>query len=231
MRDNDMTDAEWQTQRDHMTILGLSRLRHPLPYFAEYPYFLWGEVNYDSEGDCACPTDQGWTSLRVANRQSNEFVMLYEPVALPASCEMAAASPSAELAWLAAYLTAVRTGGMIYTPDSDRMMDPDEIAVSLSGLPYRLAAADAVREMFQNPDLAPFDSHAWWGGWKWHTRFASDMTAPLRATMLVVQEGEASEELIAWLQVWWGEPPAAPYVDGVRQAIWFATGIDPAGLG
>jgi hypothetical protein len=29
----------------------------PRPYFAEIPYALWGEVNYDSEGDCGRPTD------------------------------------------------------------------------------------------------------------------------------------------------------------------------------
>jgi hypothetical protein len=40
----------------------------PLPFFAEYPYYLWGEVNYDSEGDCKRPTDRAWTRLELANR-------------------------------------------------------------------------------------------------------------------------------------------------------------------
>src|SRR5262245_37540282 len=31
------------------------------PFFAEIPYYVWGEVNYDSMGDCKRPTDREWT--------------------------------------------------------------------------------------------------------------------------------------------------------------------------
>jgi hypothetical protein len=37
------------------------RLTEPRPFFAEVPYYLWGQVNYDSEGDCKSPTDREWT--------------------------------------------------------------------------------------------------------------------------------------------------------------------------
>ena len=35
-----------------------------MPFFAEAPYFLWGEVNYESEGNCRRPTNRSlwWAS-------------------------------------------------------------------------------------------------------------------------------------------------------------------------
>jgi hypothetical protein len=45
-----------------------------MPFFAEAPYFLWGEVNYDSEGNCPRPTDRSWTELELTNRQTHEQV-------------------------------------------------------------------------------------------------------------------------------------------------------------
>lgn len=48
------------------------RLDSPRPYFAEVPYYLWGQVNYDSEGDCKSPTDRKWTWLELTNRETRE---------------------------------------------------------------------------------------------------------------------------------------------------------------
>ncbi len=44
------------------------------PYFWEIPYALWGEVDYDSDGDCRDPNDREWTELTVINRGTSERV-------------------------------------------------------------------------------------------------------------------------------------------------------------
>ncbi len=47
-------------------------IRTKRPYFAEFPYYLWGDVNYDSFGNCKFPTDRYWTKLCVQNRNTFE---------------------------------------------------------------------------------------------------------------------------------------------------------------
>ena len=42
-----------------------------LPFFAELPYYLWGSVNYNSEGNCKSPRDRNWTHLEI-NRRGND---------------------------------------------------------------------------------------------------------------------------------------------------------------
>ena len=48
------------------------RLTESRPFFAEVPYYLWGQVNYDSEGDCESPTDRDWTWLALRKRETKE---------------------------------------------------------------------------------------------------------------------------------------------------------------
>jgi hypothetical protein len=50
------------------------RLTEPRTFFAEVPYYLWGQVNYNSEGDCSSPTDRTWTWLDLTNRESREHL-------------------------------------------------------------------------------------------------------------------------------------------------------------
>ena len=50
------------------------RLTESRPFFAEFPYYLWGQVNYDSEGDCKSPTDRDWTWLDLTNRETREHL-------------------------------------------------------------------------------------------------------------------------------------------------------------
>jgi hypothetical protein len=52
------------------------RLTEPRPYFAEIPYYLWGQVNYDSEGNCKSPTDRTWTWLDLTNRETREHLAI-----------------------------------------------------------------------------------------------------------------------------------------------------------
>jgi hypothetical protein len=46
----------------------------PRPYFAELPYYAWGQVNYDSEGDCKTPLDRNWTWIELTHRDTDEHV-------------------------------------------------------------------------------------------------------------------------------------------------------------
>src|SRR5262245_24881079 len=46
------------------------------PYFAEVPYYLWGEVNYDSDGDCEKPRDRSWKELYLEHRGTRERVSI-----------------------------------------------------------------------------------------------------------------------------------------------------------
>lgn len=55
-----------------MERITVERGSEPLPFFAEYPYYLWGEVNYDSDGGCERPTDRAWKWLELKNRDSRE---------------------------------------------------------------------------------------------------------------------------------------------------------------
>jgi hypothetical protein len=44
------------------------------PYFWEIPNALWGEVDFDSDGNCREPNDREWTELTVINRDTGERV-------------------------------------------------------------------------------------------------------------------------------------------------------------
>ncbi|MBN1430495.1 MAG: hypothetical protein JXB07_19145 [Anaerolineae bacterium] len=200
---------------------------HPLPFFAEYPYFVWGEVDYESEGDCQHPTDRGWARLALSRRDLNEKL------------EIARVSPKGERplyqikgsestsVWSAAYITALRSAGSIINPPSRIPISPDEIAPSIDGVQHRLLAANRVQDMFNEPALASFDSHAWWGGWKWCEEFASGTASGLRYTIKAVIDGMAAPEMIDWLQGWWNAPPGPDHIEGVRYALYVLTGSDP----
>ncbi len=191
----------------------------PQPFFAEYASFLWGEVNYDSEGDCARPTDQNWAYLYLRHRERDEDVEITKTVASDGGAVYEiVGSPSRSVA-LAARLTALRTHGSIDEVGSSGRTLATYHRLSASDLSDHIVAADSVRTMFLNPTLAPFDSHAWWGGWKWVGNFATDFTIALRATMQAVIERKADDTTIQMLIDWWNEPPAPEHRAGVLHAL------------
>ena len=51
-------------------------IEQPKPYFAEIPYAVWGDVNYESIGDCEFPTDSKWTFLRIYNRETDQIILI-----------------------------------------------------------------------------------------------------------------------------------------------------------
>jgi hypothetical protein len=196
-----------------------------MPFFAEAPYFLWGEVNYDSEGNCRRPTDRSWTELELTNRRTGEQVSVWRDPLEPTGVgfEIEGDDHSARLL---AYLIAERTGGRILHPESGAELEPDLFAQSLGDLAGRRSAADHIRAMFLDPALAPFDSHAWWGGWKWVGEFSTDFAAGSRMTMLCVQQGRADPDVVAWLRDLWRTAPRS-LRPAVRYALQVLTGVDP----
>ncbi|HPF37463.1 MAG TPA: hypothetical protein P5081_11600 [Phycisphaerae bacterium] len=42
------------------------------------PGYLWGDVNYDSDGDCKRLDDREWTYLYLQNRESRETVEIWQ---------------------------------------------------------------------------------------------------------------------------------------------------------
>src|SRR5262249_16575441 len=48
------------------------RISNPRPFFAEMPYYVWGRVNYDSDGDCKTPLDRAWTEIALTNGGTDE---------------------------------------------------------------------------------------------------------------------------------------------------------------
>src|SRR5690349_5885374 len=50
------------------------RITNDRLFFAELPYYVWGQVNYDSEGDCKTPLDRRWTWIELSNRDTGEHL-------------------------------------------------------------------------------------------------------------------------------------------------------------
>src|SRR5262249_32074136 len=121
------------------------RLIELRPYFAEVPYYLWGQVNYDSEGDCKSPTDRSWTWLELTNRDTNERLDI---TSLAEKWEFTGADP---LIARAAHFLAFRCHGEWMSPA------PTE---QLQGWDHERAAARAfrVRQEFERPELQLFDA-------------------------------------------------------------------------
>ena len=199
----------------------------PLHFFAEYPYFAWGEVDYDSDGDCERPTDRNWTSLLLTNRETRERLKILKASGSSRPAIFGVAGTNPESIRLAAYLTVLRTGGAIVEVEPEGEIYAADLDRVITVPAERLEDVERIRKMFLNPALAPLDSHAWWGGWKWCSDFCTDATSGLRMTMKAVEEGKASPEIIAWLRKWWDNPPQRHHREGVRHAIRVLTGHDP----
>ena len=182
----------------------LERGAQPLPFFAEYPYYVWGEINYDSEGDCRRPTDREWSWLEILNRKTRERLSIRSAEKLTIS------GPSAVLA---ATLTALRTGA---TSPATAPADHGN----------RVARAARVRAQFLDEMLAPFDSHGWWGGWKWVGAFSTDLTSGLRVVMQCVHERRIVDPgVLGFLRSWSAEPPQQFHHDGVKFALEYLSGL------
>src|SRR4051794_14017563 len=137
---------------DRMLALALAtrhlQLPQPRPYFAELPYYLWGQVNYDSEGDCKKPTDRHWTWMYLQHRGTREVVDVKQE-----NGEWLVDGNDETSARLAMFLLD-RCNGV-----------PDPSLVEAAGQ-WDYAAAVArtlpVRSEFEQPALASFDTKLFW---------------------------------------------------------------------
>ena len=137
----------------------------PLPFFAEIPYYLWGQVNYNSEGDCGRPTDRNWSWLELSNRETGEFLSFRRPG--HNSLRIEGATPaSARAAVFFCSRCVATTSGLNPT---DYLEDWDHAAA--------MKRAARVQANFERPELKPFDvGHAFWGNWKWIGWYGSEYT-------------------------------------------------------
>jgi hypothetical protein len=149
------------------------------PYFAEAPYYLWGQVNYDSDGDCSRPTDRDWRVLTLQNRETRETVGISER-----NGEWTVEGDGQAIA-RASLLLLHRCG-----------WEPDGSLVAAAGdwdHDVAVKRAELVRREFQQPNLAPFDSHFFWGSWKWVGWFSTDCTWVGRMIMHSVVRNDPRE--------------------------------------
>lgn len=159
------------------------------PYFAEVPYYVWGEVNYDSEGDCARPRDRNWTSLELTNRDTDESVTIAAPAEGPWEVRGDGDASARACLFLVERSGALPMDGPLPTdPDWDH------------GAASRRAAA--VAREFEASELALFDSHLFWGSWKWIGWFASEFTWVGRWIMhsVVRKDVRAVNLCVEWLR-------------------------------
>lgn len=150
----------------------------PRPYFAEVPYYLWGEVNYDSEGDCKRPTDRLWSWFQLTNRETREAVDIAGKERV-----FTLSSPDQQLAARAALFLCERAGGRVIGEDPRKAVGNWDHATAMR-------RALPVREEFERPELSPFDSDLFWGAWKWVGLFATDFTWVGRWIMHSVVRGD-----------------------------------------
>jgi hypothetical protein len=159
----------------------------PRPYFAELPYYLWGEVNYNSEGNCRQPTDQNWTELEVTNRVTREQVSITGKSSL-----FTVESEHPELAARTALLLIERSSAAGYNPATDAGIWSHADA---------LARTVRIRAEFPRPELKPFDTKLFWGSWKWVGWYATDFAWVGRWIMnsLLTRDTRAVFLCIGWL--------------------------------
>ena len=189
----------------------LLEIENPRPYFAELPYFLWGEVNYDSDGDCSCPTARDWTCLQLTHRGTDEIV---EITSTESSWKVDAYAP-----------TAVKVAMFLRDRCSAKPLSPlVDPHTEDWNYPRAWKRAQRVAEEFSSPKLRPFDSHLFWGSWKWIGGFATDFTLAGRLIMHSVLKSDprGAHVCIAWLKngTFNDDQSAA-----LRHALFMLTGI------
>lgn len=196
------------------------------PFFAEYPYFLWGEVNYDSDGNCKRPTDRRWSRLSLQNRETGATVDIGFVKTAANSYFLEVSGSSSLDVCLAAYLTSLRSGcAVLDVRDGGiALVQPDTHLQWTGDVAERLQAANRIQDMFLDTKLSPFDSHNWWGGWKWVGNFSTDLTSGLRVIMDAVHTGHADPEVLDWMR----HVTAKPFHrEGLNYALRVLTGATP----
>jgi hypothetical protein len=178
------------------------------PFFAEIPYYAWGEVNYDSMGDCKRPTDREWTWAYFQHRDTKEHLTISHQAVdewVVESYDLLAAHT--------AYFLARRCNATALSQDP---------AAHLGEWCHRTAAARAARieSEFQRPELSPFDNgHLFWGSWKWIGGFGTEFTWVGRYIMHSVGHGDTRAVVLC---IHWLRKGENPIPEGQSRAIRYA---------
>jgi hypothetical protein len=192
-------------RRHPMTIEG------PRPYFAELPYYLWGEANYDSNGNCLFPTDKDWTFLLLENRETRARVLIIQEQ--NAWC-VEGTEPEAS-----------RTAHYLATEYGATLL-PGNAELELGEWDHESACArtQRVRKKFANSRLAPFDHNAFFGSWKWVGWNGGEFTLVGQFIMesLLVNDTRAVELCASWLRQ---APVVAAQSVALRYALEELTGL------
>jgi hypothetical protein len=166
------------------------RITNDRPFFAELPYYLWGQVNYDSEGDCRTPLDRNWKWMELTHRETDEHLDIASD-----GNEWTISGPDPAAARLAFFMlkrcNAENVGP--YLEDQLRSWNHNEAA----------ARATRVAAEFQNELLMPFaNGHMFWGSWKWIGWFGTEFTWVGRWIMdsVVRNDARAVNLCIYWLR-------------------------------
>lgn len=171
-------------------------IESPRPYFAEIPYALWGQVYYDSLGNCKRPTDQNWTEFELENRETRQQVFITN-----VKNEFNVDSDVPQLA--------ARTTLYLLERCNATMIDGDpKPHVGDWSFIRALERTARVRAEFPRSELKFFDSKLFWGSWKWVGWFATDFTWVGRWIMNspLVHDTRAVFLCIQWLK----QPPFHP---------------------
>lgn len=137
----------------------------PLPFFAEFPYYVWGQVDYHSEGDCGRPTDRNWSWLELRNRETGEFLSFRRSGHNSLKVEGVTPASARAAVFICARCVATTSG----LNPTDYLEEWDHAAV--------MKRAARVQANFERPELKPFDfGHAFWGNWRWIGWYGSEYT-------------------------------------------------------
>ena len=139
-------------------------ITRPRPYFAELPYYIWGQVNYDSEGDCKGPTDRQWHWIELTHREIDEHLTVSSENDI-----WTVDGPDPTAARLAHFLMVRCDARALGPAPADAVGDWDHH--------HALERAARVEREFERPELEPFaNGHLFWGSWKWIGWFATEFT-------------------------------------------------------
>ena len=168
----------------------LLRIKNARPYFAELPYYVWGRVNYDSEGDCDNPRDRSWTWMQITHRDTDEQIEISSE-----EDEWTVSGDEPAASRIASFLH--------HRCDAEWM--PPAGPPSLFDWNHELAVERAARvaHTFGNDLLAPFAvGHTFWGSWKWIGWFGTTFTWVGRWIMdaVIRRDPRAVEMCVAWLR-------------------------------
>ena len=166
------------------------KIENKRPFFAELPYYLWGEVNYDSDGDCQKPTDRNWNYFYLRNRENSDTLEIDGQ-----NSEFSIKSDNKEIVLKTALFLKERCKAEWKEVNENfELKDWNHTEA--------IARTERIKSDFENEKLAPFDDIVFWGSWKWTGKFATEFTWVGRWIMnSIIQDDTRAVNLCAyWLK-------------------------------